>query len=70
MLQKSVWHGWCLKRMMRYAQKHRSRLYHLITNLHVADENKLARRDCCGVAFSGVLLALLAEFARLLLAAR
>lgn len=54
---------------MHSVQKKRSRFYHLITNLHVADENKLARLDCCGVAVSGLLVVLLAEIARLILAA-
>jgi hypothetical protein len=40
----------------------------MITNLHVPDENRLARLDCWGVAFTGLLMAVLAEFARLLLA--
>jgi hypothetical protein len=52
--------------MLHPVQKHRSRFCQLITNLPVADENKLARRDCWGVALSGALVALLAEFARLL----
>jgi len=51
---------------MNYSQHHRSRIYHLITNLHVPDEIRLARLDCWGVFFSGLLVALLAEFARLL----
>lgn len=54
---------------MHYAQKKRSRFHHLITDLHVANENKLARLDCYGVAVSGLLVGLLAEIARLLLAA-
>jgi hypothetical protein len=58
------------KGAMHYAQKNRSRLYYLITNLHVTNEIKLARWDCCGVAVSGVLVGLLAEIARLLLAVR
>jgi hypothetical protein len=56
--------------MLNHVQKHRSRFCRLITNLHEADENKLARRDCWGIAISGVLVALLVEFARLLLASR
>jgi hypothetical protein len=56
--------------MIHYAQKNRSRLYHLITNLHVPDENKLARLDCCGVALSGLLVMALFEFARVLLLSR
>jgi hypothetical protein len=56
--------------MIHYASKNRSRLYHLITNLHVPDENKLARLDCCGVAISGLLVVTLFGFARLLLLAR
>ena len=55
---------------MHYAQKNRSRLYYLITNLHMTNEIKLARWDCFGVAVSGVLVGLLAEIARLLLAVR
>ncbi len=55
---------------MYYAQKNRSRLFYLITNLHVTNEVKLARWDCCGVVVSGVLVGLLAETARLLLAVR
>jgi hypothetical protein len=55
---------------MHYAQKNRSRLYYLITNLHVTNEIKLARWDCCGVVVSGVLVGLLAEIARMLLAVR
>jgi hypothetical protein len=55
---------------MYYAQKNRSRLFYLITNLHVTNEVKLARWDCCGVAVSGVLVGLLAEISRMLLAVR
>jgi len=58
------------KGAMHYAQKNRSRLYYLITNLHMTNEIKLARWDCFGVAVSGVLVGLLAEIARLLLAVR
>jgi hypothetical protein len=54
---------------MNYAPEKRSRFCHLITNLHVASEKELARRDCCGVAACGVFVVLLAEIARLLLAA-
>ena len=53
---------------MRSAHKHRSRFCHLITNLHVADENKLALTDCWGVVLAGLLAALVAETVRLLLA--
>ena len=54
--------------MMRSAHKHRSRFYHLITNLHVADESKLARMDCWGIVLAGLLAVLVTETVRLLLA--
>jgi hypothetical protein len=55
--------------MTPQTQKHRSRLCRMITNLHVANESQLARRDCCGIAVSVALMALLAAGARGLLAA-
>jgi len=45
----------------------RSKLCLLITELHPADEKRIARSDFWGVLFSGGILALLVESARCLL---
>jgi hypothetical protein len=49
-----------------YSEKNRSRLCHLITDFHCANQKRLARFDLWGMTASALLMAVVVEFARLL----
>ena len=53
--------------MMQFTPKNRSGLCHLITDFHSARQSRVARFDFVGTMFSGALLLLLVQTARVFL---
>jgi hypothetical protein len=49
-----------------YSEKNRSHLCHLITDFHSASQKRMARFDLWGMTGSALLVAMVVEFARLL----